>query len=293
MLRNTSPRRGSFLVPVTGVAGLFTLLAVTALFLVNRAGDNSSKPADSNDTVVAGDTQPAELNPPVKRVEAVRQRPTATPAETPPVALAESSPVDVRLKTVREHLTAGEFGPALAVAANVNGLQEKSNLLRTIADAQMNAGETGAALRTLRGIPLKEERRAAAHDQIQQWASAAGGSGADFGPLTDLIQQETSGPWFDEDGVGGTISNLETGVRVDPNGQLSHLTRVELRNRLKSFGIRARNADLNEDMARPTPLRFVSLTRLEKEIRKRLDEGESVVETMKNFAGLYKVEYVL
>jgi len=208
------------------------------------------------------------------------------------VGTASTSPRDELHRRVNAHLAAGEFGPALKLASNVADRREKSRLLKQIAAAWRDAEETQAAARTLRRIPVERERREANREHVRQWASAAGGSGADFTQLKELIQNETSGPWFELDGVGGTMSELETGVRVDPNGMLSHLTREEFTGRLKALGIRARRADLNGDMARRSQLRLVSLTRLEKEVRRRLAAGEPVVETMKNLAGLYKVEYV-
>ena len=197
-------------------------------------------------------------------------------------------------QTMDGHLTAGEFGPALQLANKVLNPQEKTRLLKRIADAQMKAGATRSAIRTLRSIPVAEERQAAGRKQIRRWASAAGGSGANFGELINLIQNETSGVWSDADGDpdGGGITQFESGIRVDPNGLLTRLTRTELTNRLKTLGIRARNADLNKEMARPSGLRLVSLTRLEQEIRRRMAEGKPVVETMKNLAGLYKIEYI-
>jgi len=283
MLRNTSRASGlrSPLVPVSVVAGLFTLVVVAALVLSQRgetSAKNSAKPV--SEETAANDALPT---PP----QVVAEQP-----RTQTIARAEEPESD-RLKAVTGHLAAGEFGPALTVAFSVSDPQEKTELLKRIADAQMQAGETQAAVRTLRGIPLAEERQAAGRQHVGRWASAAGGSGADFTQLIDLIKNETSGVWKDDgDPNGGSITEYEPGVRVDPNGMLSFLTRGELDNRLKTLGIRARAADLNEDMARPSGLRLVSLTRLEREVSRRIAEGKPVVETMKNLAGLYKVEYV-
>ncbi|NOX56852.1 MAG: DUF1598 domain-containing protein, partial [Planctomycetes bacterium] len=44
--------------------------------------------------------------------------------------------------------------------------------------------------------------------------------------------------------------------------------------------------------ARPSELRLVSLTRLEREVARRLADGQPVVETMKRLAGLYEVRYL-
>jgi len=297
MLRNKShgSKRRSPLVPVTVVAGLFTLVAVIAIVAGHQgpAGEKTSakteQPPEPQTPNSVADRKRTPKPAPPDDVD--RKRSPAHEGQTVVKQPAKRSAAD-RRDIVTGHLAAGEFGPALAVASKVTDLAEKTELLKRVADAQWRAGETRAAARTLRRIPLDEERRLASQQHAGRWASAAGGSGADFGPLTELIKNETSGPWFDIEGIGGTISNLETGVRVDPNGLLSHLTRAELNGRLKTLGLQARTADLNENMARPSRLRLVSLTRLEKEVSQRLAEGKSVVETMKNLAGLYKIEYV-
>jgi Protein of unknown function (DUF1598) len=297
MLRNTSRASGlrSPLVPVSVVAGLFTLVVVAALVLSQR-GDgkatSSAKPATSEQPAspqVA--TNDEQSTPQPRQLVARTQGFPKSPGSS--LGASAEEPASVRLGRVTGHLAAGEIGPALGVAFSVSDPQEKTDLLKRIADAQMKAGETQAAVRTLRGIPLAEERQAAGRQHAGRWASAAGGSGADFTQLIDLIRNETSGVWKDDgDPNGGSITEYEPGVRVDPNGLLSFLSRGELDGRLKTLGIRARAADLNEDMARPSNLRLVSLTRLEKEVGRRIAEGKSVVETMKNLAGLYKVEYV-
>ena len=51
-------------------------------------------------------------------------------------------------------------------------------------------------------------------------------------------------------------------------------------------------ADLNEDMARESSLRLVSLTRLETEVAKRIAEGQPVIQTMKHLAGLSQIQFV-
>jgi hypothetical protein len=273
------------------VAGLFTLVVVTALVLSQRRENNAKAPAKpanpdqqaAPETAATDDRVPQQPTP----QNVVAQQPAPKPA---------ANPADLRRQTVQGHLATGEFGPALAVAFSVVDPREKTELLKHVADAQMKAGETAAAVRTLRGIPLAEERQAAGREHASRWASAAGGSGADFTQLINLIKTETDSdpPGWKEDGAvaGGSITEYEPGVRVDPDGMLSFLTRGELDSQLKTLGIRARAADLNEDMARPSSLRLVSLTRLEKEVRSRIADGKSVVETMKNLAGLHKIEYV-
>ncbi len=49
---------------------------------------------------------------------------------------------------------------------------------------------------------------------------------------------------------------------------------------------------LDRNVARPSKLRKVSLTRLERELAKRIAAGEGADEVMRNLAGLTRVQYV-
>jgi hypothetical protein len=118
------------------------------------------------------------------------------------------------------------------------------------------------------------------------------GSGADFTSLINLIQTQTSEPWMEVDGEGGEMTQFEAGVRVDPKGVLSRVEKRDVEGRLETLGIAARRADLNQDIARASEMRIVSLTRLEKEVSDRLARGEKVLESMKQLAGLSEVRYV-
>ena len=112
--------------------------------------------------------------------------------------------------------------------------------------------------------------------------------------LVNLIKQTTGDPdeWTDEAARKQPIY-WPPGIEVDPNGLLRGLTHQENGTVLSSLGHRARQADLNADLRTASPLRVVSLTRLEKEVSKRLAEGRSIPETMQHLAGLSHVRYVL
>ena len=56
--------------------------------------------------------------------------------------------------------------------------------------------------------------------------------------------------------------------------------------------LRARKADLNEEISRKSQLRMVSLTRLEQAVARRIEQGLPVAESMSQLAGLYQVKYV-
>ncbi|MEX1095032.1 MAG: DUF1598 domain-containing protein [Planctomycetales bacterium] len=216
--------------------------------------------------------------------ESIATARAAAPAQPQPAA-----PVASLRDRVAGHLAVGEFGPALDLAHGAGDAAERAALLGMIAQAQSDAGEFQSALAAIRRMPLPAPQLAPRGEPA---LSGGGAGGANFGPLIDLIQQQTTGPWFDIDGVGGTISEYATGVRVDPNGHLHRLTRQEQTDRLRSLGVQARRADLNEDMDRPSGLRLVSLSRLEREVERRLAAGQPVVETMRHLAGLSRIEYV-
>jgi len=208
------------------------------------------------------------------------------------VDAAEEGSASPALKAqVQAQIDAGEFGPAFETAKKAATPAEQRELMQLILEAQVKAADFTSARRTARRLPA--EGRGAATPAP---ASAPGGSGADFQPLIDLILNQTGGPpdgpWLEIDGEGGTIGSFETGVRVDPNGLLHRLTKQEQNGRLEALGIKARVADLNEDMARASGLRMVSLTRLEKAVAARLDAGQPVLETMRHLAGLSKIQYI-
>ena len=198
-----------------------------------------------------------------------------------------------RLELLNAQLAAGEFGPAIETAQSAADAGERSMMLSRIADAQMQTGEFGAALGVIRRIPDPQARNRQHRERSRQQA-LAGGTGADFQSLIDLIQEHLpSEPnWIDTTGVGGSIGQHETGVRVDPRGLLSHVSAREQTGRLRALGLQARKADLNDDMARPSELRMVSITRLERAVADRLASGQPVVESMSRLAGLTEVQYL-
>ncbi len=198
----------------------------------------------------------------------------------------------LRLERLLAELAVGEFGPALETAESTNDARERTRLFQLVASAQIQASAFDAARRTIHRIPIPDERVRTQRRFASQRGLSGGGPQADFGGLIELIESETSGPWLEIDGVGGTITEYETGVAVDPNGLLGRLTRDEHSDRLNKRVIAARVADLNEDMARFSELRLVSLTRIEKRLVDRMATGRPVAETMQHLAGLTRIQYV-
>ena len=292
-------RRGNAALSVGAAVAAFGLV-LAAMFLAFDSG-----PERSPEPAAAPVENRAEIAPEPETSPHVSQRQEVTANNDPkpvveiavesipanqdtPVEEVEPTPAD----QVKAHTSAGEFGLAMEVAQKVADIRERAVLFRVVADAQLQAGEFAGAMQAIQRIPVPQLRGEARGEQAMQKALAGGGSFADFQQLIDLIQNETSGPWEDLDGTGGSISQYDTGVRVDPNGQLAMLTREDYEGRLEDLGVQARKADLNENMARPSSMRVVSLTRLEAEIARRIEQGQPVLTTMKHLAGLSAVQYV-
>ena len=297
--------------PLVAAAGFFGLVLGTLLFL--NSGAQPAPEAAANETTVRASTtdggtpsstqtaavSPAKATANSSAATAELRNVAAEPAAVEQVVAAGDAPVAPqvdpsadRRALVDAHLEAGEFAPALHLARETTDADERTALLKRIAEAQLAAGEFDAARRSIRRMPIPEERSRSHRERVIEEAQTAGGSFADFTQLIELIQNETAGPWEEIDGTGGTVTEYDTGVRVDPNGMLAFLTRAEQTNRLKQLGLTARDADLNDDMSRPSDLRLVSLTRLEAEIARRLAAGQPVLETMQHLAGLSQIRYV-
>jgi hypothetical protein len=211
------------------------------------------------------------------------------PAPTPASAMTPGE----RLKRVEAQLAAGEFGPALETAKSASDASERTALLNAIAAAQAKSGDYVAADRSISRIPIPESRDKAVAANKAARQSAAGGA-ASAAQLVSLIKTVTGTEqdWEDTDEAKKTPIYWPPGIEVDPNGLLRGLTHEDKGQTLSGLGHRAREADINTDMRAKSSLRLVSLTRLEKELAKKLAEGRSVPETMQHLAGLTQIRYV-
>lgn len=179
-----------------------------------------------------------------------------------------------------QFFAAGDINEAANVVSKMTA-EEKADLLGRIEAAQKS--NVGPVSRT-NGSSEKPNQKPA--------QPSMKGTGADFQTLINLIQQQTTGPWQDIDGDGGTMTPFESGVRVDAKGVLKRVERRDASGALAAMVLAARKAAMNGDVAAQSELRMVSLTRLEREIAARLDRGERVPEEMKQLAGLSSIQYV-
>ena len=101
------------------------------------------------------------------------------------------------------------------------------------------------------------------------WGQAAGGGG----------------------GIGGDLSGV-AGVLVDPEGVLKLRTYEDPNGALMRSRIHAARAALPQDIRQRSPLRKVSLNRLEKALADAIDNNRQPDEAMLYLAGLNRLEYV-
>jgi hypothetical protein len=205
-------------------------------------------------------------------------------------ATAQESPAAV----VAAHLSAGEFGPALAAAQRAADRTERDQLLRDIALAQSNSGARAAATDTLASMS-DDRSRAAAVSELRAAPGGFGGAAmADFDSLIDLITSTVHpDSWKEGGGTGeGTIAPFPTGVYVDADGLLKQRTAAATNRDLAILRDQAANAREHGDVRRASALRKVSLTRLEREVQLRYAQGLAPDEAMQNLAGLTRIQYV-
>lgn len=94
-------------------------------------------------------------------------------------------------------------------------------------------------------------------------------------------------------GGGGTIGGGATsGVAVDADGVLRRVTVADPTGELTRQRAQEALARLDGDATRRSPLRKVSLTRLERAIKQRIAEGRSIDDAMRHLAGLTRLQYV-
>ncbi|QDU04711.1 hypothetical protein V6x_44410 [Gimesia chilikensis] len=280
-MRPKNPRVGSSVVSVLATIACLSIVLAVTFYLVNRqpqvtvekVEEQIQAPAET--PLVMEEQQEEVVVVPEQTPEPVQETPRVTPEEM-----------------VAAQLAAGEFGQAIETAETVADLNERTMLLKMVVKAQMDSGDFVAALGTINRIPLAEARSQAMSERAQAMSLAGGSQLADFTELIQLIQTQTSGLWSDTGEGDGEISQFSSGVKVDPNGLLHQISQQERNGQLAALGIKARQANLNQNVAQNSQLRLVSLTRLEQQVQQLIEEGRSPVETMKMLAGLTKVQYI-
>ena len=193
-------------------------------------------------------------------------------------------------ETVDLHLAAGEYAAAERAAAAIGNPSARASALSDVAIARASAGFGTAAIATSRRIEDRTQAHAT-ESAVRREDQLAGGSQADFGNIIQLIESQTGGDTWSSLGGEGEITQFDQGIRVDPAGMISKVAKLDS-GKLAELSKTVRKASLNDDMATPSSLRVVSLTRLEKAVAGYVDRGERVPATLQNLGGLTRIENV-
>ena len=207
-----------------------------------------------------------------------------------PATAAEPDPQDALIDA---QLKAGEFAPALAAARAAPQPQQRDAWLGRIAAAQAGAGARDASLRTVAEISDDRNRtQTLSNLATQPLGGRGGGSQADFDALIDLITATIEPTSWDAVGGTGSIAPFETGVRVDARGVLKRVLKPEETGSLATLRAASAARGRWENVRQTSPLRKVSLPRLEKHAQLRLAAGRRPTEAMQVLAGLQRVNYI-
>jgi len=204
-------------------------------------------------------------------------------------AAAESRPL------IQDQIAAGEFGPALAAAREQSAVERESSFAE-IAKAQLRAGARKAAYDTVAEIADGRVRSRVLGEMASMPVEAEGRGGmtmAQWGPLIQMITSTIQPDTWDDNGGEGTVQPFNNGVYVDAEGVMRRIKKVEDTDYLAEMRRAAMHELVSDDVRRSSPLRKVSLPRLEREIQLRLAAGEPLDEEMQVLAGLKRVQYVL
>jgi len=95
-----------------------------------------------------------------------------------------------------------------------------------------------------------------------------------------------------QNGAATTVQLPTFGISVDAEGVLRLKTVEDPTGQLRKARQAAAKADLAADVAAVSPLRKISLRRLERAIRERVEQGRNIDATMRYLAGLTRLQYV-
>jgi len=196
---------------------------------------------------------------------------------------------------MREHMAAGEFGPAIELAREESAV-ERDNSLAEIAKAQAAAGARTPAYDTAAEVTDGRIRSRLLADLAAMPVDAEGRGGASmaqWGPLMQLITSTIDPDSWDDNGGPGSIQPFANGVYVDAEGVMRRIKKVENTDFLAEARLAAMHDLVSDEVRRSSPLRKISLPRLEREIQLRIAAGQPLDEEMLVLGGLKRVQYIL
>ncbi len=196
---------------------------------------------------------------------------------------------------IDHHLQAGEFAPALDLAGRIADPGDRDRALARIAEAQVRVGMRRASLDTVSRV-ADDRLRTSVLDTAAGYSSdpggAAGGAAmADFDSLINLITSTLSPESWEAIGGPGAIDSFPGGVYVDSGGLMQRLA-VRDSAALSQLRERSFPATDNRDVRQSSPLRKVSLTRLEKQLQLRWAQRLGPTEEMRLLAGMERLRFI-
>jgi len=203
---------------------------------------------------------------------------------------AAESGLDARIEA---SIAAGEFASAVRLAREAPTPRQRDASLAAVAAAQAKGGARSASLDSLAAIGDDRVRAEAVTAVARHLIGGQGGGAqADFESLIELITTTIAPTTWDEVGGPGSIAPFPTGVFVDAEGLLQRMIRLEPTGDLAALRAAGEIPKGPASARKSSPLRKVSLPRLEKWIRLRALVGRRPTEAMQVLAGLERIQYV-
>lgn len=206
--------------------------------------------------------------------------------------LARAAELENKAATIEQLVASGEFAPAIAVAQKLADPAQQQAALRQIALAQADAGDSRAG----RGTAYQVESDVARLEllrELRRAPGAAGGVKADFDSLINLITSTTQPTTWKANGGPGDVVGFEGGIYCDPKGTILRRTELDPTRSLEKLRQASRLPGEGGAVRTKSPLRKISLVRLEAAVQRHLAEGLPLPEEMRYLAGLERIQYVL
>ncbi|PQO45123.1 DUF1598 domain-containing protein [Blastopirellula marina] len=212
-------------------------------------------------------------------------------------SLARAQGPDPTMADFDALLAAGEFPPAIALAKTAQTAEQRDQMYARLARAQAAGGAKQAAISSARSISDDQYRTETLIGLEKPLTARPGNLGGsvepDFDQLIDLITTTIQPETWEELGGPGAIAPFESGVYVDSKGTLQRAQLKDRSGRLELIRSSTSRDNGNRRAAVSSPLRKVSLNRLEREVHLRMAAGEQLDEAMIRLAGIYKIKYVM
>ncbi len=198
---------------------------------------------------------------------------------------------------LNHHLQSGEFSLALKLADSLPNTS-RDQWLSKISNQQLSLGAYQTAYETAGMIDGQQTRSNTlsglyANHNRSLTDPRGGITESDFEPLIDLIMGTIQPDSWQDTGQGlGTIQAFPAGVFVDSSGVLSKIRAKKVNGSTAVWRLTAENPRHRENTW-SSPLRKVSLTRLERAAQLLTAQGHPLDESMLNLAGLYSITHLI